>query len=121
MLMGFIDLVFERGGRYWVLDFKTNYLGADGSAYDEASMASAMLENRYDVQSAIYLFALHRLLQRRLGDSYDPEAHLGGAIYFFLRGIDGPEGGIHVQPASPAMLQELDGLFNASAVTAVSA
>lgn len=121
MLMGFIDLVFERGGRYWVLDYKTNYLGADGSAYDEASMASAMLENRYDVQSAIYLFALHRLLQRRLGDSYDPEAHLGGAIYFFLRGIDGPEGGIHVQPASPAMLQELDGLFNASAVTAVSA
>ena len=75
MLMGFIDLVFERGGRYWVLDYKTNYLGADGSAYDEASMASAMLENRYDEQSASYLFALHRLLHLR---SY---THLPSALH----------------------------------------
>ena len=82
MLMGFADLVFCHAGRYWVLDYKTNHLGSEAAAYTHDALAGAMLEHRYDVQAALYLLALHRLLQSRLGDAYEPTQHLGGALYF---------------------------------------
>lgn len=72
MLMGFADLVFHHAGRYWVLDYKTNHLGQDAAAYGPGALEQAMLEHRYDVQAALYLLALHRLLQSRLGAAYDP-------------------------------------------------
>ena len=117
MLMGFADLVFNHDGRYWVLDYKTNHLGVEAAAYTPDALARAMLEHRYDVQAALYLLALHRLLQSRLGDGYDPAQQLGGALYFFMRGIDGEAGGMHVQPAPLALLQALDELLSDSAET----
>ncbi|MES2756725.1 MAG: exodeoxyribonuclease V subunit beta [Pseudomonadota bacterium] len=87
MLKGFADLVFEHEGRYWVLDYKSNSLGAGDAAYSRAAMAAAMAAHRYDIQGAIYMLALHRLLRSRLGDDYDPALQLGGAIFMFLRGI----------------------------------
>jgi len=113
MLMGFADLVFEQDGRYWVLDYKTNFLGRDGAAYGAQALADAMLAHRYDVQAALYLLALHRLLQSRLGDDYDPEHQLGGALYFFVRGIDGPARGMHVVPPSLELLDALGALLDA--------
>ena len=91
MLMGFADLVFEHGGRYWVLDYKSNHLGMSDADYSEDALEQAMAAHRYDVQAALYLLALHRLLAVRLGSAYKPAKHLGGAIYFFLRGIEGPD------------------------------
>ena len=115
MLMGFADMVFEHDGKYWVLDYKSNHLGTADSDYSAAALEEAMATHRYDVQAAIYLLALHRLLQSRLGKLYDPEQHLGGAVYFFLRGIDGPtQGCYHIAP-SVDMLNELDQLFRQSA------
>ncbi len=87
MLKGFADLVFEHEGRYWVLDYKSNALGAGDAAYSRAAMAGAMAAHRYDIQGAVYMLALHRLLKSRLGDAYDPGAQLGGAVFLFLRGI----------------------------------
>jgi exodeoxyribonuclease V beta subunit len=87
MLKGFTDLVFECQGRYWVLDYKSNALGPGDAAYTQPAMAAAMAEHRYDIQGAIYLLALHRLLRARLGERYDPAAQLGGAVFLFLRGI----------------------------------
>ncbi|SIR38400.1 DNA helicase/exodeoxyribonuclease V, beta subunit [Janthinobacterium sp. TND4EL3] len=87
MLKGFADLVIEREGRYWVLDYKSNALGANDDAYHTAALAAGMAQHRYDIQGAIYMLALHRLLKSRLGDAYDPAEHLGGAIFLFLRGI----------------------------------
>jgi exodeoxyribonuclease V beta subunit len=110
MLMGFVDLVFERDGRYWVLDYKSNSLGEAGAAYDTAALEAAMADHRYDVQAALYLLALHRLLRARLGAAYDPARQLGGAIYFFLRGIDGPTKGEYRIPATPDLLNLLDAL-----------
>jgi exodeoxyribonuclease V beta subunit len=102
MLMGFADLVFEHDGRYWVLDYKSNQLGPDGRAYSPEALDAAMLHHRYDVQAALYLLALHRLLRARLGEAYRPEAQLGGALYLFLRGIDGPtRGTVHLPPPWP--------------------
>jgi exodeoxyribonuclease V beta subunit len=87
MLKGFADLVFEHQGRYWVLDYKSNSLGAGDAAYSQGAMAGAMAAHRYDIQGAIYMLALHRLLKSRLGQAYDPAAQLGGAIFLFLRGV----------------------------------
>jgi exodeoxyribonuclease V beta subunit len=90
MLKGFADLVFEHQGRYWVLDYKSNALGAGDAAYTRSAMVGAMAAHRYDIQGAIYMLALHRLLRSRLGDAYDPGRQLGGAVFLFLRGIANP-------------------------------
>jgi len=116
MLMGFADLVFEHQGSYWVLDYKSNYLGADDAAYTAQALDGAMAQHRYEVQAALYMLALHRLLRTRLGDAYDPAQQLGGAVYLFLRGIDGPAGGCCTLPAPLALLEGLDAMLKTEGV-----
>jgi exodeoxyribonuclease V beta subunit len=116
MLMGFADLVFEHEGRYWVLDYKSNYLGAGDRSYEHAALTRAMAEHRYDMQAAIYMLALHRLLKRRLGSAYDPETQLGGAVYLFLRGIHGPEQGVYLVPPSLPLLEGLEAMLSEQTV-----
>jgi exodeoxyribonuclease V beta subunit len=111
MLMGFADLVFEHGGKYWVLDYKSNYLSDDDSGYTHVALANAVCQHRYDVQAAVYLLALHRLLKLRLGAHYKPQEHIGGAVYFFLRGVHGPERGVCLLPVEVAFLNALDALL----------
>ncbi len=86
MLKGFVDLIFEWQGQYFILDYKSNYLGENVQAYDQIATHVAMSEHRYDVQLVIYTLALHRLLQLRIRD-YDYDLHIGGAYYLFLRGM----------------------------------
>jgi len=111
LLMGFADLVFEHDGRYGVLDYKSNALGARDADYTADAMAAAMLEHRYDVQAAVYLLALHRLLRHRLGRGYDPARQLGGAVYLFLRGIHGPAGGCFFVAPPLALIETLDAML----------
>ena len=111
MLMGFADLVFEHQGKFWVLDYKSSHLGDQDADYDQNRLALAMAAHRYDVQAAIYLLALHRLLKLRLGDRYQPEQHLGGAVYLFLRGIKGPQQGVCLLPACIPLLEALDAML----------
>jgi exodeoxyribonuclease V beta subunit len=69
-----------------------------------------MLEHRYDVQAALYLLALHRLLKARLPD-YDFDVHVGGALYLFLRGIDQPGCALlHMSPPRE-LIEALDAAF----------
>ena len=114
LLRGFIDLVFEHEGRYYVADYKSNYLGPNDSAYDANSVATAILGHRYDLQSAIYLFALHRLLKSRLGDSYDYDTHMGGALVFFIRGAGSVTQGLHFERPDKKVLEEIDAMFRAN-------
>ncbi|MET0266375.1 MAG: exodeoxyribonuclease V subunit beta [Duganella sp.] len=115
MLKGFADLVFEHAGRYWVLDYKSNALGNGDAAYHQQALMGAMAEHRYDIQGAIYMLALHRLLQSRLGETYDPAQQLGGAIFLFLRGIGNADthGCYYIAPDS-ALLDGIDALFDTS-------
>jgi exodeoxyribonuclease V beta subunit len=86
-LRGFIDLVFELGGKYYLIDWKSNYLGPGPGDYDLASMKSEMTGEFYVLQYHIYVLALHRFLSSRIaGYSYDK--HFGGVLYLFVRGID---------------------------------
>ncbi|MBP1203226.1 exodeoxyribonuclease V beta subunit [Duganella sp. 1411] len=115
MLKGFADLVFEHDGKFWVLDYKSNALGAGDAAYHEPALIGAIAEHRYDIQGAIYMLALHRLLQSRLGGRYDPAEHLGGAIFLFLRGIANLQTrGCYWMAPDPALLDGLDRLLGYS-------
>ncbi|PWC14908.1 exodeoxyribonuclease V subunit beta [Brenneria roseae subsp. americana] len=112
MLKGFIDLVFCWKGRYYLLDYKSNWLGADASAYTQPAMAQAMAEHRYDLQYQLYSLALHRYLRHRVAD-YDYERHFGGVFYLFLRGIDEryPGNGVFYCRPQAAFVSGLDRLF----------
>ena len=114
MLKGFMDLVFEHEGRYYVADYKSNWLGPDEAAYTTVAMDEAIRASRYDLQYVLYLFALHRLLSSRLPD-YDYDRHVGGAVYLFLRGIAAPTAGVHFERPPKALMIELDRLFTARA------
>ena len=110
MLKGFIDLVFEHEGRYYVADYKSNWLGPDDAAYTPARMRAQILHSRYELQYVLYLFALHRLLKVRLPD-YDYDRDVGGAVYLFLRGGRAPGQGLHVERPPRELIEELDALF----------
>ncbi|MGH3358505.1 MAG: UvrD-helicase domain-containing protein [Nocardioidaceae bacterium] len=98
-LTGSIDLVLrvrEDAGapRYVVVDYKTNWLGADetltASHYRPTALVEAMRGSHYPLQALLYSVALHRFLRWRQRD-YDPGVHLGGVLYLFLRGMCGPD------------------------------
>lgn len=111
MMRGFMDLVFSHAGRYYVLDYKSNVLGSEDADYHAEALRDATLGHRYELQSSLYQLALHRLLRQRMGSRYRPGIHLGGTLFFFLRGLQGPEQGMLHLPADLALLDALDGLF----------
>lgn len=110
MLKGFIDLVFEHEGRFHVLDYKSNWLGASDEAYRGETMQAAVLAHRYELQYLFYLLALHRLLKVRLPD-YDYDRHVGGALYLFLRGSGAPSRGVFAARPPRAVIEALDAAF----------
>lgn len=110
MFKGFIDLVFELDGRYYVTDYKSNWLGPDTQAYDALAMEKAILEHRYDLQYVLYLLALHRQLRARLPD-YDYDRHVGGALFIFLRGASSSGHGVYFTKPPRELIESLDALF----------
>jgi exodeoxyribonuclease V beta subunit len=119
MLKGFMDLVFEHQGRYYVADYKSNWLGPDAAAYTLDAMRTEILHARYELQYVLYLFALHRLLRSRLPD-YDYDRHVGGAVYLFLRGCEAPSQGLHAERPPRELIEALDVCFARSAEEAMA-
>jgi exodeoxyribonuclease V beta subunit len=114
MLKGFIDLTLEQDGRYWVLDYKSNFI-ADGSYHNDA-LIQQMLAHRYDVQAALYAVAIHRLLQSRL-PGYELQKHLGGALYWFLRGGNAANKGVLAVDIPLDLVNKLDALLQGQLIT----
>ncbi len=94
IMRGFVDLVFVHDGRFYLVDYKSNYLGPGPASYDQGAMAQAIGAHRYDLQYLIYSVALHRYLAGRIPD-YDYSQHFGGVFYLFLRGMTGTEASAH--------------------------
>ncbi|KGY12503.1 exodeoxyribonuclease V subunit beta [Vibrio tubiashii] len=116
MLKGFIDLVFEHHGKYYVLDWKSNHLGDEVGFYHGEALKSAMADHRYDLQYQIYALALHRFLRSRIAD-YDYQQHFGGVYYLFLRGMDGKsDHGIFAAKPSLEFLTDMDRLIDGQSV-----
>ncbi|MBE0507047.1 MAG: exodeoxyribonuclease V subunit beta [Marinospirillum sp.] len=111
LLKGFIDLVAEYEGRYFVIDWKSNRLGRQDVDYTQEAMLKQILSHRYDLQYVLYLVALHRLLKARLPD-YDYDQHVGGAIYVFLRGTHNTQTqGLFCDKPPKALIEQLDGML----------
>jgi exodeoxyribonuclease V beta subunit len=116
-LRGFIDLVFEHGGRYYVLDWKSNHLGDVPADYAADALRHAMTGQGYTLQALLYALALQRHLQRRLPD-YAHARHFGGVLFLFVRGVrphwtqpGGQPCGVHLLQPGQALLQQLSALF----------
>lgn len=87
-MTGFMDLVFERDGKFYILDWKSNQLSRRAENFDQQGLAAEMLAHSYYLQYMIYTVALHGFLSSRM-KGYDYDRHFGGVFYLFLRGIDG--------------------------------
>jgi exodeoxyribonuclease V beta subunit len=110
-MKGFVDLIFEAGGRYYIADYKSNWLGNAYAHYAPGRLAAAMAREHYYLQYLIYTVALHRYLQLRLPD-YDYETHFGGVYYLFLRGIKpGQKTGIFWDRPGLRLVEGLEGVI----------
>ena len=111
-LNGYIDVVARVGRRWYVIDYKSNWLGNQLADYSWESISRAMARHGYHLQYLLYLTALHRLLRVRLPD-YDYDRHVGGAFYLFLRGMrpDAPGSGVYRDRPSRACIEAIDACF----------
>ncbi|MCC2637554.1 MAG: exodeoxyribonuclease subunit beta [Moraxellaceae bacterium] len=114
-LKGFIDLIYRHQGRYYILDYKTNWLGPDDSAYSHGRMEEAMAGSHYYLQYWLYVLALHRHLTVVKAD-YDYERDIGGVRYLFLRGIASATRGVYARKPSRALVEALDALMRGEAL-----
>ena len=86
-LVGFIDLMFEHGGRFYVVDWKSNKLDGRAASFSEAGVRAEMAREGYFFQYLLYAAVMHRFLRETMGEAYSWERHFGGVRYYFLRGI----------------------------------
>lgn len=129
-LSGSVDAVLRIGGRYLVVDYKTNWLGdpnrrLTAADYSRPRLAEAMLHSDYPLQALLYSVVLHRFLRWRLA-GYTPEQHLGGVLYLFLRGMcgldtpteDGHPAGVFSWQPSASLITALSDLLDAGRAAA---
>ncbi|MCJ8299077.1 MAG: exodeoxyribonuclease V subunit beta, partial [Pseudomonadales bacterium] len=111
MLKGFIDLTLRYKDKYYVVDYKSNFLGEQLTDYHTDALELAMIDHRYDFQYVLYTLALHRLLGSRLAN-YDYERDIGGVFYLFLRGMDiNSDTGVFYCKPEKILIERLDQLF----------
>ena len=105
-MKGFVDLVFSYRDRFFIIDWKTNYLGNHITDYNQSAMKDEMLKHNYFLQAIIYTIAVNNYLRSRIPD-YSYERYFGGTLYLFVRGISheaGPDYGIyHITPDGDAI------------------
>ncbi|MCK5718498.1 MAG: exodeoxyribonuclease V subunit beta [Thiomargarita sp.] len=112
-MKGYIDMIFEYQGRYYIVDYKSNFLGAHSSDYHHNLINSEMVQANYILQYYIYTIALHRYLSTRLVD-YKYEKHIGGIYYLFLRGMNphtGANYGIYYDKPPAELINALSDYF----------
>ncbi|MCW3462594.1 exodeoxyribonuclease V subunit beta [Chitinophaga nivalis] len=86
IMNGKVDLFFEHGGRYYILDWKSNYLGSQVEDYAPENLAAAMNEHNYHLQYLIYTVAVKKYLESRI-PGFDYNTQFGGVVYLFVRGV----------------------------------
>lgn len=120
-LKGFIDLVLEHDGRYFVVDWKSNHLGERPQDYAAAPLAAAMAAQGYHLQHLLYSVALERMLAQRMA-GYERARHYGGVAYLFVRGLrpgwvqpDGTPTGLYFHRPADEALDRLSALLEGHA------
>ena len=113
-LQGYIDLVFKYKNRWYVVDYKSNFLGENFCDYQKKSLPTHMSHSHYYLQYHLYVLALHRYLNFRLHD-YEYNEHMGGVFYLFLRGMSpkrGFEYGVFDHKPSKKIIMDLNQLMD---------
>ncbi|HMJ12805.1 MAG TPA: 3'-5' exonuclease, partial [Polyangiaceae bacterium] len=116
-LKGYIDLVFQKHRRWYIVDYKTNHLGDTLSAYSREELPRVMAASHYYLQYHLYTVAMHRYLAQRVR-GYDYGEHFGGVYYLFLKGMtpsSGPASGVFFERPPLARIERLSSLFGGSA------
>lgn len=105
-LTGFIDLVCEHQGRYYVIDYKSNHL----PNYHPTELTQAMQHHNYGLQYRLYSLVLHRYLSQRL-PNYDYANHFGGIAYLFVRGMAQANHGVYFNQMPLSEIESWDAVF----------
>ncbi|XZQ56969.1 MAG: exodeoxyribonuclease V subunit beta [Arsenophonus sp.] len=113
IIKGYIDLVFYWKDKFYIVDYKSNWLGKNSFAYNQMAIKSLMIDNRYDLQYQLYTLAFHRYLKNRL-PNYTYQKDFGGVIYFFLRGVNTnyPNSSIYHTIPSYELINGMDNMFS---------
>ena len=98
MLHGFIDLIFEHNDKFYVADYKSNYLGDELKDYNQQAMQEKNRSSFYDLQYLIYSVALNKYLKQNIPD-YSFEKYFGGVYCFYLRGMKNGYGVYQARPS----------------------
>lgn len=108
-MKGYIDMVFHHEGRFFLVDWKSNYLGSRMEDYGKASLYETMEKESYILQYHLYVLALHQFLRLK-NKSYNYKDSFGGIFYIFIRGVDdskSPGSGIYYDLPDIALINRL--------------
>ena len=108
-MKGYIDLIFQHQKRFYLVDWKSNYLGATIDSYHTDAVVQTMQENYYILQYHLYVLALCQYLQQHKPD-FRYASDFGGVFYLFIRGMDrrrGPRFGIYHDWPQPELVNAL--------------
>jgi exodeoxyribonuclease V beta subunit len=104
LVTGSVDFVFAHDGRYYVVDWKSNFLGESSADYLPERISRSIAKERYHLQFSLYTVALDAHLSRCLGKDWDYERDFGGVYYLYLRGFgthpDGKHGAFFHRPSA---------------------
>lgn len=108
VLKGYIDLVFEWQGRFYIVDWKSNWLGNCTHDYNPAALQAEILQRNYFLQYQLYTVALDKYLRLRM-PNYDYQRNFGGVFYIFVRGVDParPELGVYRDKPPHELIRDL--------------
>ena len=108
---GFIDLLFEYNGKFYILDWKSNHLGYTLDNYTTDKLEEAMTENNYHLQYIVYTIAVKRFLENKIKD-FDYNKHFGGAYYLFLRGLrDSKNTGVYYNKPKKELIDKIENIL----------
>ena len=108
-MKGYIDMIFFSNGRYYLVDWKSNFLGNTMGDYNRKRLDKIMQKDYYILQYHLYTLALHQYLKTRM-QGYGYEKDFGGVFYIFIKGVDpeyGPEFGIYRDKPGKSMIDKL--------------
>lgn len=109
---GFVDCIVQMNGKFYLIDYKSNFLGYLPQNYSTENIQREMGRQRYDLQYLLYTLAVHRYLTVRLSGHYDYERDFGGVAYLFLRAMNGESAsGVYFDKPSKLLIEEMDRLF----------
>lgn len=112
LMNGKIDLFFEHDNKYYVLDWKSNFLGNTVEDYHPDLLVKAMNESNYHLQYLIYCVALKKFLHSRKGN-FNYEKQFGGVLYLFIRGMrKGSKNGIFARKPTLNLINKVENLLS---------